>query len=77
MERPQTPVLRYIGGNGGDGRPPALNEFVGGPRHGERERPTETPETIEAASGTYRRSVQCADDGVLRYVFEANPTETL
>ena len=50
-------------------------EFVGGPRDGERELLSETPTVIEAVDGTYRRSVRCADDGDLRYVFEEDPIQ--
>ena len=49
---------------------PTEVEFVDGPRAGERDRLAVTPPTIDAAGGVYRRSVRCADDGALRYVFE-------
>ena len=49
-------------------------EFVGGPREGERGTLVERPPEIEMADGSYHRSVQCADDGALRYVW--NPRET-
>ena len=45
-------------------------EFVGGPRSGERIATDESPDRIEADDGWYRRSVRCADDGALRYVWE-------
>ncbi len=48
----------------------ALVQFVGGPRDGERELLGDTPAVIHTERGTYRRSVRCADDGALRYVFD-------
>lgn len=48
-------------------------EFVGGPRDGDRETVTASPAQIDASGGSYRRSVRCADDGALRYVFEPDP----
>lgn len=48
-----------------------LVEFVGGPRAGERTKSGERRQLIESESGRYRRSVQCAEDGALRYVWEA------
>jgi len=45
-------------------------EFVDGPREGQRDNLADSPPTIAAAGGTYRRSVRCADDGALRYVFD-------
>ena len=53
----------------------ALVEFVGGPRSGERELLSDTPTVIEAGGGAYRRSVRCADDGALRYVFDEDPVQ--
>ena len=50
----------------------ALVEFVG-PRNGDRELLSDTPTVIQAEGGTYRRSVRCADDGALRYVFDKDP----
>lgn len=44
-------------------------QFVGGPRQGERATLEERPTEIEMANGSYVRSVQCADDGALRYVW--------
>ncbi len=44
-------------------------EFVAGPRAGERVTLDERPHEIEMADGSYIRSVQCADDGALRYVW--------
>ena len=54
---------------------PAMVQFVGGPRDGERERRTDMADRIDAAGGSYRRSVRCEDDGLLRYVFDADPDE--
>ena len=52
-------------------------EFVGGPRNGERQRLTDSPDVIVGIGGSYRRSVRCADDGALRYVFEEDPAEVV
>jgi hypothetical protein len=50
-------------------------EFVGGPRGGEREEGQLLPPVVtEAEGGEYRRSVRCADDGALRYVWKPGPT---
>lgn len=56
-------------------RDSALVEFVGGPRDGKRERLGDTPALINADRGTYRRSVRCADDGALRYVYDEDPIQ--
>lgn len=50
-------------------------EFVGGPRAGRRDQRTDTPDLITVEGGAYRRSVRCADDAALRYVFDADPAE--
>ena len=50
-------------------------EFVGGPRDGQQEDRTELPESISTGIGSYRRSVRCAEDGAMRYVW-INPTES-
>jgi hypothetical protein len=50
-------------------------EFVGGPWEGRRDRRADTPDLITVDGGAYRRSVRCADDAALRYVFEADPAE--
>ena len=47
--------------------------FVGGPADGDRREVSNPPAVIPAEGGTYRRSVRCADDGALRFVFEAAP----
>ncbi len=44
-------------------------EYVGGPRDGQRETLDEQPAAIAVAEGTYVRSVRCADDEALRYVW--------
>jgi hypothetical protein len=59
-------VIRYLD-------PPSdgstIIEFVDGPRAGERATRDDAPSEIESAGGTYVRSVRCADDGALRYVW--------
>jgi len=45
-------------------------EFVGGPRDAERDRLLGTPESIRRLGGVYVRSVRCADDGALRYMWQ-------
>jgi hypothetical protein len=47
-------------------------EYVGGPRSGINERRASLPETIQAADGRYVRSVRCADDGAMRYVWKGS-----
>jgi hypothetical protein len=44
-------------------------DFVGGPRNKERTALDDRPSEIELPGGSYVRSVQCADDGALRYVW--------
>lgn len=48
-------------------------EYVGGPRDGDREPLLDTRAVFPSEGGTYRRSVRCADDGALRYVFAEGP----
>jgi hypothetical protein len=48
-------------------------EYVCGPRGGQREERQQRPAVIEAERGAYRRSIQCADDGRLPYVWEPGP----
>ncbi len=63
-------MIRYLpGSEPGPGLDDREVEFVGGPRGGRRETLAEHPEMIEAAGGVYERSVACADDGALRYVW--------
>jgi len=50
-------------------------EFVGGPWAGQRDQRTDTPAVFTVDGGTYRRSVRCADDAALRYVFDHDPAE--
>lgn len=52
--------------------PPRIDEveFIDGPWAGQHEARSDLPATIAGPSGTYRRSVRCADDGALRYVWE-------
>ena len=44
--------------------------FVGGPLDGMRRTINIPRERIATDGGVYRRSVHCADDGAVRYVFE-------
>lgn len=44
-------------------------EYVGGTRDGQVEDRGELPEAIAAEGGVYRRSVRCAEDGAMRYVW--------
>jgi hypothetical protein len=44
-------------------------EYVGGPRNGATEERSDLPATIPAPDGRYARSVRCADDGAMRYVW--------
>ena len=44
-------------------------EYVGGPCAGQSEDRSELPESIAIAGGVYRRSVRCAEDGAMRYVW--------
>lgn len=74
MSDQHTPALRYADDSAARERPAAVIEFVGGPRGGEREPAADAPDTIATQGGSYRRSVRCADDGALRYVFDDDPT---
>jgi ketosteroid isomerase-like protein len=47
--------------------------FVGGPRGGRTEPGDGTSEALPGPGGRYRRSVRCADDLGLRYVWEPDP----
>ena len=44
-------------------------EYVGGPRDGQLEDRLDLPTTILNEGGMYRRSVRCAEDGAMRYVW--------
>jgi hypothetical protein len=63
-------VIRYLP-EAGPNPPelPAEVTFVGGPRAGAREIRDELPATVRGVNGVYRRSVACADDGAVRYVW--------
>jgi hypothetical protein len=45
-------------------------EYVDGPRAGQAEDRTDMPDAIAADPGTYRRSVRCAEDGAMRYIWQ-------
>ena len=45
-------------------------EYVGGPRDRQLEDRRDLPPTITAEHGSYMRSVCCADDGAMRYVWQ-------
>ena len=63
------PVIHLSDERGHAGHPVASVAYVGGPYDGLRREQPDLPDSIDANGGTYRRSVRCADDGVLRYVF--------
>ncbi len=44
-------------------------EFVGGPLAGRHPAPTPEQRDISLADGAYVRSVRCADDGAIRFVW--------
>jgi hypothetical protein len=46
-------------------------EYVGGPRDGHSEDLAQLPDVIAGGDGRYRRSVRCAEDGAMRYVWIA------
>lgn len=51
-------------------------EYVDGPWHGTTEELPGLPATIPGPDGRYVRSVRCADDGAMRYVWHgAEPGE--
>jgi hypothetical protein len=70
-------VIEYL--IGGGPRQPENSapevEFVDGPWAGRREQMSKTPSSIAADGGSYHHSVRCPDDGGLRFVFVADPTE--
>lgn len=47
--------------------------FIDGPRGGQRREWDDAPDSLPVDGGTYVRSVHCADDGDLRYVFHPDP----
>jgi hypothetical protein len=51
---------------------PEVVEYVGGPRGGTTEERSSLPETIPAEGGWYFRSVRCAEDGAMRYVWRGS-----
>ena len=48
-------------------------EYVGGPRDRQLDDQGELPATIAAEHGRYVRSVRCAEDGAMRYVWQGGP----
>ena len=53
-----------------DARPAASSiEYVGGPLARQRAEIDAVPEALVVPEGRYIRSVRCADDGALRYVW--------
>lgn len=44
-------------------------EYVGGPRNGQLEDRSDLPAVMAGEGGSYRRSVRCAEDGAMRYVW--------
>lgn len=69
MSRPRVPSIQMIS----DPRTAPLADsvvFVGGPLEGTRRTIDNPPAMIASDGGVYRRSVHCADDGAVRYVFE-------
>ncbi len=72
------PGIRMLGDAGGPRDAMASVVLVGGPDDGVRLDLPDPPAAMPAEGGTYLRSVRCADDGALRYVFEpaAGPAET-
>lgn len=62
-------MIEYLPGESGAPEPASEVEFVGGPRSGQRATLTVRPGSIPGVGGMYRRSVACADDRALRYVW--------
>ena len=52
-------------------------EYVGGPWNGERDRLEQRAATLVTDGGIYRRSISCADDGAVRYVWAPGPIPVL
>jgi hypothetical protein len=50
-------------------------EYVGGARDGQSGDRADLPETITSDGGIYRRSVRCAEDGAMRYVWSETTTD--
>jgi hypothetical protein len=53
-------------------RPPEVVEYVNGPWSGTTEERSILPAMIAAPDGRYVRSVRCADDGAMRYVWRGS-----
>jgi hypothetical protein len=53
-------------------RSPAVVEYVDGPWGGTTEERSVLVETIAAPDGRYVRSLRCADDGAMRYVWRSS-----
>jgi hypothetical protein len=51
------------------GGSPEAVEYVDGPWNGATEERPDLPQTIPGPDGRYVRSVRCADDGAMRYVW--------
>ena len=77
VSSPWPPAIQMVGEDADGATAPASVVFVGGPADGERREVSDAPAAIQAGGGTYRRSVRCADDGALRFVFEPAPDEPL
>ena len=50
-------------------RDPREAEFVGGPRAGRQATPSPDQRVVALPDGEYVRSVRCADDGAVRFVW--------
>jgi len=75
VSSPWPPAIQMVGEDADGATAPASVVFVGGPADGERREVSDAPAAIQAGGGTYRRSVRCADDGALRFIFEAAPEQ--
>jgi hypothetical protein len=53
-------------------RPLDQIEYVNGPWAGRQEEQIDLPATIPGPGGSYVRSVRCADDGAMRYVWQTS-----
>jgi hypothetical protein len=67
----EVPVIRLVGEDTSAAPSPSAVVFVGGPLDGIRRELPDAPGSIAAPGGMYRQSVHCADDGALRFVYEA------
>ncbi len=67
-------TIRFLDDGRRESDDESIVEYVGGPladrREALREPRAEIP--VPDGSGVYRRSVRCADDGALRYVWQGN-----